>query len=79
MNDEVCPICIENHAEYYTECGHRYCVGCLSRIKTCAICRKSLIRSQLCDQIKRIHPSDKAHFGDAVTVYVTYSIFEPYT
>lgn len=49
---EICPICIENPAEYYTECGHCYCIGCLSRIKKCAMCRKSLLRSQLCLEIK---------------------------
>lgn len=49
---ELCPICIENPAEYYTECGHCYCLGCLSRIKKCAMCRKSLLRSKLCIEIK---------------------------
>lgn len=50
--NELCPICIENPAEYYTECGHCYCIGCLSRIKKCAMCRKSLIRTKLCLEIK---------------------------
>ena len=49
---ESCPVCIENPAEYYTECGHCYCVGCLSRIKKCSMCRKSLMRTQLCIEIK---------------------------
>ena len=26
---ELCPICIENPADYYTECGHCYCINCL--------------------------------------------------
>ena len=30
---EVCPICINKSAEYETECGHHYCIDCLSRIK----------------------------------------------
>jgi hypothetical protein len=50
---ELCPICIENEALYFTECGHKYCVCCLSRIKKCAMCRKSLLRSTLCIEIKR--------------------------
>jgi hypothetical protein len=50
---ELCPICIENEATYFTECGHKYCVCCLSRIKKCAMCRKSLLRSTLCVEIKR--------------------------
>lgn len=52
MENDLCPICIENPAEYYTECGHCYCIGCLSRIKKCAMCRKSLIRVKLCIEIK---------------------------
>lgn len=50
--NELCPICIENKAEYYTECNHGYCIGCLSHIKKCAMCRKSLIRTKLCIEIK---------------------------
>jgi hypothetical protein len=49
---ELCPICIEKPAEYYTECGHNYCIGCLSRIKKCAMCRKPLMRANLCVEIK---------------------------
>lgn len=47
----LCPICIHNSAEYYTECGHSYCIGCLSRIKKCALCRKLLLRANLCVEI----------------------------
>jgi hypothetical protein len=50
---ELCPICIENEALYFTECGHGYCICCLSRINKCAMCRKSLLRSTLCIEIKR--------------------------
>ena len=49
---DLCPICIEKPAKNYTECGHSYCIGCLSRIKRCAMCRKSLLRTQLCRDIK---------------------------
>jgi hypothetical protein len=49
---ELCPICIEDRGEYYTECGHNYCIKCLSKIKKCAICRKQLVRTNLCIQIK---------------------------
>jgi len=48
---KVCPICINNPAEYYTECGHNYCIDCLSRIKKCALCRKQLLKAKLCIEI----------------------------
>ena len=63
---ELCPICIENKAEYYTECGHCYCIGCLSRIKKCDMCRKSLIRNKLCIEIK----SNKKNKTDATQLFV---------
>ena len=50
---ELCPICIENQAEYYTECGHAYCINCLCRIKKCAMCRHSLQRAEICIQIRK--------------------------
>jgi hypothetical protein len=50
---ELCPICIENEALYFTECGHGYCITCLCRINKCGLCRKSLLRSTLCVEIKR--------------------------
>lgn len=50
---ELCPICIENPAEYYTECGHCYCIGCLCRITKCSMCRNQLLRAKLCIQIKK--------------------------
>ena len=49
---EVCPICINKSAEYETECGHNYCIDCLSRIKKCALCRKQLLKAKLCIEIK---------------------------
>lgn len=49
---ELCPICIENPATYFTECNHGYCIGCLCRIKKCAMCRNPLQRSKICIQIK---------------------------
>lgn len=50
-NIETCPICREKLAEYFTECNHKYCINCLSKIKKCAICRKTLLREQLCLEI----------------------------
>jgi hypothetical protein len=47
-----CPICLENLAEYSSDCGHKYCITCLCRIKKCAMCRKVLLRSKLCISIK---------------------------
>lgn len=66
---ELCPICIENKAEYYTECGHCYCIGCLRRIKKCAMCRKSLIRTKLCIEIKSKNngTTDINHYFDLDT------------
>ena len=75
---ELCPICIENPAEYYTECGHCYCIGCLSRIKKCAMCRKSLLRKKICFQIKQkvklIQPSGVADINsiDNVRIYASH-------
>ena len=56
MNTELidlCPICIENEALYFTECGHKYCICCLSRINKCAMCRKVLQKPLICSEIKR--------------------------
>ena len=49
--DELCPICINDLAEYYTECNHKYCICCLSKIKQCALCRKDLLRTKLYSEI----------------------------
>jgi hypothetical protein len=48
---ELCPICIENDVTCITECSHSYCITCLCKIKKCALCRKHLIRHQLCKEI----------------------------
>ena len=48
----LCPVCIENPATHFTECNHKYCINCLSRITKCAMCRNPLQRSKLCSQIK---------------------------
>ena len=71
MNElvELCPICIEKPAEYFTECGHCYCIGCLSRIKKCAMCRKSLIRTKVCIEIKS---NKKNRITDATEIVVDY-------
>lgn len=49
---QLCAICIENPATHFTECNHKYCISCLSRIKKCAMCRNPLQRSYLCSEIK---------------------------
>lgn len=53
---ELCPICIEKSAEYFTECNHSFCIGCLCKIKKCAMCRKPLLREKLCKEIKMHNP-----------------------
>ena len=52
MEQELCPICIENIANCYTECNHSFCINCLCKIKKCAICRKPLLREKLCKEIR---------------------------
>jgi hypothetical protein len=47
-----CPICLTNIATYYTECNHAFCLNCLSRITRCALCRKDLLRTKICREIK---------------------------
>ena len=49
---ELCPICIENEAIYLTECNHKYCITCLNKIKSCALCRKKLLRPIICSKIR---------------------------
>lgn len=56
--DELCPICINDTAEYYTECNHKYCICCLSKIKQCALCRKDLLRTKLCSEIRKMNVVD---------------------
>lgn len=50
---ELCPICMEKSEEYFTECNHSFCIGCLCKIKKCAMCRKPLLREKLCKEIKQ--------------------------
>jgi hypothetical protein len=52
MENKLCPICIENSSEYYTECGHCYCIGCLSCILKCAMCRNQLQRAKYVFKLK---------------------------
>lgn len=50
--EENCPICLINDASCYTDCGHSFCIDCLSRLHKCAMCRKEISRVALCSQIK---------------------------
>ena len=50
--NKLCPICIEEKPNVFIECNHGYCVSCLCRIKSCALCRKPLQRYKLCIDIK---------------------------
>lgn len=59
--EEDCPICLTNVANYYTECNHAYCIACLCRIGKCALCRKDLLRKQLCVAIKHKRPMFSPH------------------
>ena len=53
MENELCPICIENPVINFTECNHGFCISCLSRIKKCAMCRNPLQRAKICVQIQQ--------------------------
>jgi hypothetical protein len=53
METELCPICISREAEYITECNHGYCIECLCKLKKCALCRKTLQKTLLCNQIRK--------------------------
>ena len=40
-----CPICFEELDKdnmQFSSCGHKYCKTCLSKIKECAVCRKTI-------------------------------------
>jgi hypothetical protein len=52
MENELCPVCIENPAINFTECNHGFCISCLCRIKKCAMCRNPLQRAKLCNEIR---------------------------
>jgi hypothetical protein len=52
MENELCPICIENPGINFTECNHGFCITCLCRIKKCAMCRNPLQRAKICSQIQ---------------------------
>ena len=49
--DNECPICLEEKMLYSTECNHKYCLNCLSKIKYCSLCRKTLNKTLLCIEI----------------------------
>jgi hypothetical protein len=51
---ETCPICLQNEVDSITECNHSFCVKCLCRVKKCPICRKSLNKSKICDEIIKL-------------------------
>ena len=51
MNSEKCGVCYKE-SEYKTVCDHSYCMGCLSRLVKCGVCKTPLIRAKLCEEIK---------------------------
>jgi len=52
---ETCPICFQNEIDSVTECNHSFCIQCLCRVKKCPICRKSLNKSKICDEINKLN------------------------
>jgi hypothetical protein len=67
---DLCSICITNISEYYTECNHGYCINCLSRINKCALCRKSLLRSQLCIEIRSKHNHVRTINNNVISILI---------
>lgn len=53
----LCIICYTNQLEVYSECNHRYCICCLSRLKKCAFCNKVLNRFLICKEIVNRFPN----------------------
>jgi hypothetical protein len=72
LSTELCPICIENDVTCITECGHSYCITCLCKIKKCALCRKDLIRHQLCKEIIGKYKKCNPRFIDPNTMSISY-------
>lgn len=69
-DDDLCPICISNEPKYFTECGHSYCITCLCRITKCALCRKELVRSKICYEIKTHKKFGKEN--DEISIEIDY-------
>ena len=48
VNKELeCPICLDTIKKddlVFSNCGHKYCKGCLSKLDKCGICRKKIYR-----------------------------------
>lgn len=71
MENELCPICIENPGINFTECNHGYCIMCLSRIKKCAICRNPLQRAKICVQIQqKFNINERRNYDDEICSFM---------
>lgn len=53
-NDE-CPICLTNKPDCLTNCNHSFCVKCVSKTSTCALCRTPLLIYKMCKEMKDNH------------------------
>jgi hypothetical protein len=78
MNDVICPICLEEKMLYSTECNHKYCLNCLSKIKYCSLCRKKLNKSLLCIEIVT-HVIENDYDSDYVDTSVNENTIRPLT
>ena len=42
-----CPICFDEIPDFkIASCGHKYCASCLAKIDKCAVCRKTIYKTQ---------------------------------
>ncbi len=70
---ELCPICIDKEATIFTECNHRYCACCISRIKKCSMCSKPLQHNKLCNELKRRHLNNYRKGKNPIFNYIEYN------
>jgi hypothetical protein len=64
MHDE-CPICLMKEVQCFTECGHGFCVSCVSKIKRCAMCRKKLNHPIICVSLSDTKPIERPRVVDS--------------
>jgi hypothetical protein len=41
-SNNICGICFDSEVESFNECGHAYCNGCITKLKTCKTCQSQI-------------------------------------